>query len=164
MWTTGLWNPTRVSARTYAKFGTPMEDYHYIGMWAGPPNYEGTFDVDDYAAGFVRFGDQATMSFEVAWAANAKDEQMLEILGTKGGLKVGGDTVLLTEVDDMLADIKLNFDAKADGFAKELTKFVAAVKGEGEPPATGEQGVVAMKLIDAIYKSSKLNQEVVVGE
>jgi predicted dehydrogenase len=164
MWTTGLWNPTRVSAKTYAKFGTPMEDYHYIGMWAGPPNYEGTFDVDDYAAGFVRFGDQATMSFEVAWAANAKDEQMLEILGTKGGLKVGGDAVLLTEVDNMLADIKLNFDPKADGFAKELTKFVAAAKGEGEPAATGEQGVVAMKLIDAIYKSSELNQEVVVGE
>jgi len=164
MWATGLWNPTRVSARTYAKFGSPMQDYHYISMWAGPPNYAGTFDVDDYAAGFVRFGDQATLSFEVAWAANANDEQMLEILGTKGGLKVGGDTVLLTEVDNMLADIKLNFDNKADGFAKELTKFVAAAKGQGEPAATGEQGVVAMKLIDAIYKSSKLNQEVTVGE
>jgi predicted dehydrogenase len=164
MWATSLWNPTRVSAKTYAKFGTPMEDYNYIGMWAGPPNYEGTFDVDDYAAGLVRFGDKATMSFEVAWAANANDEQMLEILGTKGGIKVGGDTVLLTEVDDMLADVKLKYDTKADGFAKELTKFVAAAKGEGEPAATGEQGVVAMKLIDAIYKSSKLNQEVVVGE
>ena len=164
MWATSLWNPTRVSAKTYAKFGSPMEDYNYIGMWAGPPNYEGTFDVDDYAAGLVRFGDQATMSFEVAWAANANDEQMLEILGTKGGIKVGGDTVLLTEVDDMLADVKLKYDTKADGFAKELTKFVAAAKGEGEPAATGEQGVVAMKLIDAIYKSSKLNQEVVVGE
>ncbi|MBT7164965.1 MAG: Gfo/Idh/MocA family oxidoreductase, partial [Victivallales bacterium] len=115
MWATSLWNPTRVSAKTYAKFGTPMEDYNYIGMWAGPPNYEGTFDVDDYAAGLVRFGDKATMSFEVAWAANANDEQMLEILGTKGGIKVGGDTVLLTEVDDMLADVKLKYDTKADG-------------------------------------------------
>ena len=55
MWITGYWNPTRVSARTYAKFGSPMKDYHYVSMWAGPPNYEGTFDVDDYAAGFVRF-------------------------------------------------------------------------------------------------------------
>ena len=164
MWTTGLWNPTRVSAKTYSKFGSPMEKYNYISMWAGPPNFAGTFDVDDYAAGMVRFGDKATLSFEVAWAANANDEQMLEILGTKGGLKVGSDTILLTEVDNILADIKLNFDNKADGFAKELTKFVAAAKGEGEPAATGEQGVIAMQLIDAIYKSSALNQEVVVGE
>ncbi|MCK5805128.1 MAG: Gfo/Idh/MocA family oxidoreductase [Lentisphaeria bacterium] len=162
MWATDLWNPTRVSAKTYAKFGSPMEDYNYIGMWAGPPDYEGTFDVDDYAAGFVRFGTQATMSFEVAWAANATDEQMLEILGTKGGVKVGGDTILLTEVDGRLADIKLNFDKKADGFVKELTKFVAASKGEGEVPATGEQGVVAMKLIDAIFRSSELDQEVTI--
>ena len=160
MWTTSLWNPSRVSAKTYAKFGSPMEDYHYISMWAGPPKFDGTFDVDDYAAGLVRFGDQATMSFEVAWAANAKDEQMLEILGTKGGIKIGGDTVLLTEVDNMIADVKLDFPKEGGGFPQQMAKFVAAVQGKAEPPATGEQGVIAMRLIDAIYKSSELNAEV----
>jgi predicted dehydrogenase len=162
MWTTGLWNPTRVSAKVYSKFGSPMQDYHYISMWAGPPKFEGTFDVDDYAAGIVRFGDKATLSFEVAWAANAKDEQMLEILGTKGGLVVGGDTVLLTEVDNMMADIKLNYNKDGGGFPQEMAKFVAAVKGEAAPPATGEQGVIAMRLIDAIYASSAQNAEVAV--
>ncbi|MBN2451283.1 MAG: Gfo/Idh/MocA family oxidoreductase [Lentisphaeria bacterium] len=160
MWTTGLWNPTRVSAKVYAKFGSPMEDYHYVNMWAGPPNYAGTFDVDDYAAGLVRFGNQATMSFEVAWAANAQDEQMLEILGTKGGLKLGGDMVLLTEVDDLLADVKLNFAKEGGGFPQQLAKFVAAVQGKAPPPATGEQGVIAMRLIDAIYASSAADAEV----
>lgn len=162
MWTTGLWNPTRVSAKVYSKFGSPMQDYHYISMWAGPPKFDGTFDVDDYAAGLVRFGDKATLSFEVAWAANAKDEQMLEILGTKGGVVVGGDTVLLTEVDGMMADIKLNYKQDGGGFPQEMAKFVAAVKGEAEPPATGEQGVIAMRLIDAIYASSAQNAEVAV--
>lgn len=160
MWATGLWNPTAVSAKCYSKFGNPMKDYHYIGMWAGPPNYAGTFDVDDYAAGLVRFGDKATLSFEVAWACNAQDEQMLEILGTKGGVKVGKDLVILTEVDDRIADVKLNYNAQKDGFAAELGKFVTAVKGQGEPAATGEEGVVAMKLIEAIYASSARNAEV----
>jgi predicted dehydrogenase len=161
MWTTGLWNPTKVSAKTYSKFGAPMEDYHYVSMWAGPPKFDGTFDVDDYAAGLVRFGDQATMSFEVAWAANADSESYLEILGTKGGVKVGGaDTVFLTEVDDRIADVKVDYDKKRDGFASEMTKFVAAVQGKGDVAATGEEGVIAMKLIDAIYKSSELNAEV----
>lgn len=162
MWTTGLWNPTRVSAKVYSKFGAPMKDYHYISMWAGPPKFEGKFDVDDYAAGLVRFGDKATLSFEVAWAANAKDEQMLEILGTKGGVVVGGDTVLLTEVDNMMADIKLNFNKEGGGFPQEMAKHIKAVKGEAEPPATGEQGVIAMRLIDAIYKSSETNAEVAI--
>lgn len=161
MWTTNLWNPTRVSAKTYAKFGNPMDKYRYVSMWAGPPNYEGTFDVDDYVAGMVRFGKQATMSFQVAWASNAKDEMSLEILGTKGGFKTGdGDLILRTENDSNIIDVKPIFDANNDGFVAELTKFAKAIKGEGEIPATGEQGVIVMKLLDAIYKSSELDQEV----
>ena len=74
MWITGNWNPTRVSAKTYSKFGSPMKDYHYVSMWAGPPKYDGVFDVDDYAAGLIRFGKKATLSFEVAWACNAESE------------------------------------------------------------------------------------------
>lgn len=163
MWASGLWNPTRVSAKTYSKFGSPMSEYHYVGMWAGPPNYAGTFDVDDYVAGMVRFGKQATMSFEVAWAANAEPENTIEFLGTKGGLKLGaGDLLLRTEQDGMMADVKPIYDTNCDGFVLELTKFIAAVNGEGQVPATGEQGVIVMKLLDAIYKSSDLDQEVTI--
>src|SRR5690606_4733387 len=110
MWSSGLWNPTKVSAKTYSKFGSPMEDYHYVSMWAGPPKLDGTFDVDDYATGLVRFGDKATLVFEVAWACNAKDEAYIELLGDKGGVKVGmGDTTILTEVDKRIADVHLTY-------------------------------------------------------
>ncbi len=161
MWSANLWNPTRVSAKTYSKFGSPMKDYKYVSMWAGPPQYDGTFDVDDYVAGMVRFGKQATMSFQVAWACNAKEEQTMEILGTKGGIKSGdGDLVLRTENEDEIIDIKPIFNNQRDSFATELEKFIAATKGEGEVPATGEQGVIVMQLLDAIYKSSELDKEV----
>lgn len=161
MYVTGLWNPTRVSAKTYSKFGSPIKDYHYVSMWAGPPKMDGTFDVDDYAAGLIRFGDKATLSFEVAWACNARDENCIEILGDKGGVKLeGSNVVLLTEYDNRPADIKLDYNAQRDGFADELRKFIAAVNGEGEVPATPEQGLIMMRVLDAIYKSSDLNQEV----
>lgn len=165
MWMSGLWNPTRASAATYAKFGMPMEDYHYIGMWAGPPDYSGTFDVDDYAAGFVRFGEQATLSFEVAWACNSQEESYLELLGTKAGVKVsaggsGGNLVFCTEVDDKIADVSVKYNPNRDKFAAEMAAFVNAVMGRGEPAATGEQGVTNMRLIDAIYKSAAAGQEV----
>ena len=162
MWLADKWEPTKVSAKTYSKFGNPINDYHYVSMWAGPPKADGVFDVDDYAAGFVRFGAETTLSFEVAWACNAQDECYVEILGEKGGVKmdIEADPVLCTEIDNRIADISLQYDKKDEGFAEELRKFCNAVQGKGEVPATGEQGVVAMKLLDAIYKSSELNCEV----
>ena len=162
MWLADKWEPTKVSAKTYSKFGNPINDYHYVSMWAGPPKADGVFDVDDYAAGFVRFGAETTLSFEVAWACNAQDECFVEILGEKGGVKmdIESDPVLCTEIDNRIADITLQYDKKDEGFAEELRKFCNAVQGKGEVPATGEQGVVAMKLLDAIYKSSELNCEV----
>ena len=39
-----------------------------------------------------------------------------------------------------------------------MEKFVAALQGKGEIAATGEDGVIAMRLLDAIYKSSELDQ------
>ena len=162
MWLSSNWEPTRVSAKTYSKFGTPIRDYHYVSMWAGPPKYDGVFDVDDYAAGLVRFGGRATLSFEVAWACNAEPESYIELLGTKGGVKVGtkDGTVLHTELDGRLADVELFYDKTPDRFVLEMEKFVAAVQGRGEVAATGEEGVVTMKLLDAIYESSELDREV----
>ncbi|HQL88583.1 MAG TPA: Gfo/Idh/MocA family oxidoreductase [Lentisphaeria bacterium] len=163
MWVTGLWNPTRVSAKTYSKFGSPMRDYRYVSMWAGPPNYKGKFDVDDYVAGIVRFGKQATMSLEVAWACNSEPVNYIEFLGDKGGIRLGaGDPILMTEMDGYQADVKLIYDNKRDAFAAEMAKFVAAIQGKGEVPATGEEGVIVMSLLDAIYKSSEKDQEVAV--
>ena len=162
-WAAGLWNPTKVSAKTYSKFGSKMRDYHYISMWAGPPNYDGVFDVDDYAAGLIRFGSKATLSFEVAWACNSEEESYVELLGDKGGVKIGGTkTILRTEVDGMIADTELFFKRDQDRFVLQLEKFVAAVQGKGDGPATGEQGVILMEILDAIYKSSEEDSEVTI--
>ncbi|MBR2641725.1 MAG: Gfo/Idh/MocA family oxidoreductase [Lentisphaeria bacterium] len=163
MWASNNWNPTRVSAKVYSKFGSPIKDYHYVSMWAGPPKLDGTFDVDDYAAGFIRFGKKLTLSFEVAWACNAEDESYVEFLGDKGGVTCGsntGKTIFRTEMDNHIADVEVRYDNSGDGFVKELTKFANAVQGKGEVPATGEQGLVAMRLLDAIYRSSEADCEV----
>ena len=163
MWATDYWDPTRVSAKVYTKFGNPIKDYHYVYMWAGPAKEDGIFDVDDYAAGFVRFGKKATLSFEVAWACNAQDESYVEFLGDKGGVKCGentGVTTFRTEVGNRMADVNVTYSPERDRFAAELQKFVDAIKGKGKVAATGEEGLIAMKLLDAIYKSSKLDREV----
>jgi predicted dehydrogenase len=163
MWLSDQWKPTAVSAKTYAKFGKDMKNYKYVWMWAGPPNYKGVCDVEDYATGFVRFGEKATMSFEIAWAANAKDESYVEIQGDKGGARLFEEQGLkiYTENNGRVADIVPHFDGNDKAFDVQAKKFLAACRGEIKPVATAEQGVAVMKLIDAIYASSKQNKEVV---
>jgi len=161
MWLSDHWTPTRVSAKTYAKFGPRMGDYRYVGMWAGPPRLDGVFDVEDYSTGLVRFADAATMSFEIAWAANAKGESFVEILGEKGGARVfAGELRVFTEHNGRVADICPQFKDKPDPFQEQARTFVAACRGEQPPAATAEQGLTVMKLIDAIYASSEQDREV----
>lgn len=162
----GLWKPTAVSAKCYAKFGPRMGNYKYISMWAGPPNLKGKFDVEDYATGLVRFGTKATMSFEVTWAANVEENSYLEFLGDKGGLKIfdGKPMKVMTELNGELADVNYRFNdqggAFANIFAAQADAFIKACRGEGKPAATIEEGLVAMKVMDAIYESDKINAEV----
>jgi predicted dehydrogenase len=165
LWLTNRWNPERVSAATYAVFGSPMRDYRYIGMWAGPPDYDGTFDVDDNAAALVRFADRTTMSIEFSWAVNAREENYIEILGDKAGVRVSdsGPLTFITEVEGNLADVTPQFDTNVDNFGEQAKVFARAVRGEAKPPATAEQGIVVMSVIDAIYRSSESGKEVEVA-
>jgi predicted dehydrogenase len=164
MYLSGQWNPTRVAAQTYAKFGCKMRDYKYVGMWAGPPKFEGVCDVEDYATGFVRFAGKATMSFDIAWAANGKEDSFVEVLGDKGGARVmeSGGVDILTEDGQRPVNFRPQYDDKVDRFKVQAGKFIAACRGQCKPAATMQQGLTVMKLIDAIYASGKSGKEVVI--
>ncbi len=162
MYVSGLWNPTHVSAKTYAKFGRDMRSYRYTSMWAGPPKFDGVSDVEDYSTGFIRFGDKATMSFEIAWAANTCEESFIEILGDKAGTRIFGSTpmTLWTEHDERPADITHKYADLGKPFHAQARKFAAACRGEDKPAATAAEGVTVMKTIDAVYASSESNREI----
>jgi predicted dehydrogenase len=163
MWLSGLWQPTSVSAMTYAKFGKNMRQYRYVNMWAGPPRYDGVCDVEDYATGMVRFGRAATLTFEIAWAANCREENFVEILGDKAGARLldGKPLTILTEQGEQIVDVAPQFNANANLFESQAQSFAARCRGEtpAEPYATGEEGVTMMKVIDAVYASGRTGRE-----
>ncbi len=164
MFISGHWNPTSVSAMTYSKFGNPMRNYKYVSMWAGPPKFNGVCDTEDYAVGFARYGKKATMSFEIVWAANANDEAYVEVLGTKGGIKVfsSKNPMLLTEYNGNLANVELLIPDAGSGFQIQAKKFIDACRGERSSEVPGKEGLVNMKLIDAIYESGIKGKEVII--
>ena len=164
MWMSGLWNPTSVSGKTYDVFGPRMKKYVYVDMWAGPPKFDGVFDVEDYSTGFIRFGKDATMSFEISWAGNNESQGYVEVLGTEAGVKVLEDKplVLLTEHNGRVADITPRLPRGPQKFEAQARTFVAACRGEAPPAAPGEQGVTVMKVLDGVFASSKANKEVAI--
>jgi predicted dehydrogenase len=172
MYLSGLWNPTSVSAGTYAEFGPRMGDYTYVNMWSAPPKLDGVFDVEDYATGLVRFGDQATLSFEFAWAGNSAGESYVEVLGNKAGVRALDDKPLtiLTEHAGRPADITPQLNQSINSSDQDLKKFelqarsfAAACRGQCSPAGTVREGLVVMELIDAIYASSAAGAEVAVN-
>ncbi len=165
MYLSDNWNPTSVSAKTYAKFGPRMEDYVYTDMWAGPPKLDGKFDVEDYSTGFVRFGKKATLSFEIVWACNTESPSFVELLGDKGGMRFSYEeaSAVYTEVGGKIADVKLQYNKNANPFEGQARALVANCAGKKNEAATGQQGATVMRLIDAIYASSKADREVKIG-
>ena len=164
MWLTDSWKPERVSAATYSEFGTRMENYVYTGMWAGPPDFNGVFDVDDYAVGFVRFPNNVTMDFQVSWALNAEGGNSIEIMGDKGGVRCAGGKppVFFSESNGHIVDVTPQYGDR-NPFESEAANFMGAILGKEKPFATGEQAVIVMRLLDAIYKSAKLGREIPVA-
>ena len=77
-------------------------------------------------------------------------------------MRSGGPLVLRGEYEDRPADIQIQHPSGSDPYVREDAKFVAAVRGEAPPAATGEEGVAALKLIDAIYRSAAEGREVTI--
>ena len=167
MYLSGLWNPTSVCATTYHNFTADMKSYHYTDMWAGPPKYDGICDVEDYASGMVRFGKKATLNFDVSWAANLEEECFIQLIGTKGGVKLlngqKGNKAVMTEINGLVADVLPQFACEDEWFNRQKRLFLMACRGEGQPAATGREGLIVMKVLDAVYESSRQGKEVVIS-
>jgi predicted dehydrogenase len=136
-----------------------------------------TFTVEDLASGFVRFKNGATLSIEAAWAANIKENELMEtrVLGAKGGLvhrNIGEDyrfeAEFYAERDGDLWDSAYHeptaWAAGAKPKSSAMDHFVRAIRSNTPHDATGEQGVVVMELLDAVYASAASGRPVRVGK
>ncbi len=125
------------------------------------------FDVEDLAVGMIRFANGATLEVEASWAANIKENELMEtrLLGTKGGLVQRN----INETYEFEAEIYM--EEKGCQFDKKLHPPVPQVQGAmfhfidclltGKPhTATGEEGLIVMKLLDAIYESARKGRPV----
>lgn len=155
MWLLGHPKPIAASGATYTKFGTRPGLFGAFGPW----DYK-NYTVEDFAAGFVRFENGATLTIESSFAANIeKDTFSYAILGTEGGCQ-SDPLRIFREEQGTLLDLTPRYLPNADIYRAEVRAFVDAVKNDTEPPVTGEQALLVSKILDAIYGSSERGAEV----
>ncbi|UWG50273.1 putative dehydrogenase [Halalkaliarchaeum sp. AArc-CO] len=153
-----------VSGQTRAEFGT-SDEYAFVEMW-GEDCGPGGFDVEDSATAFLRTADGATISLEVAWAANRPDTREMFVRGIDAGASfdLGSDELTMYEADpgggNHLADTEITTQSR-DAYAAEQRAFLEAVAA-GEPPArnTVEEGLQVQRIVDAIYRSAEAGRSV----
>lgn len=120
------------------------------------------FDVEDLAAASIKFDNGAMLIVEASWASNQKANELMQtiLMGTKGGLTQQNrnegydfEAELHVEREGCQFDMKLHPPVPA---AKcSMYHFVDSILTNKPHTATGDEGLIVMELLDAIYESAK---------
>ncbi len=150
-----------VSAEMFSKLGSPINDYVYKDMWAGPPVADGTYDVEESVTGVVR-SEGPVITFNGAWAQNIDvPEMFIDFMGDKGGIRLmyGGDFTFYSTEGDMLS--KTEFKASSvRHFENEINEFIDCIKTGKKLASHIDKNILTSQLMDAIYRSAELHKEV----
>ncbi|HUW31769.1 MAG TPA: Gfo/Idh/MocA family oxidoreductase [Planctomycetota bacterium] len=151
----GFPKPVSVSGAAVTKFGDKPNVFGSWGQW----DYK-TFTVEDFASGYVRFENGATLAIESSFCANIeKDGFDFRILGDKGGAQYSPPMVF-SEQNMTLLNISPVGMRTVQSHHEEVAAFIKAFQTDTPVPVPGEQALVVTKIIDGIYKSSQLGKEV----
>lgn len=157
--------PKTVSGEAFCKLGKDMKGYAYKDMWAGPPDYSGTYDVDDSVAAFIRTEGPA-ITVHGAWAQNIDESEMyIDFMGDKAGIRLnyGADFTLYTAEHGALVSYKPQFTMRPH-FENEINAFVDCIKTGKKLPSHIDTAIITARLMQAIYDSSDAGREIVLAD
>ena len=156
MWLMGNPEPVSVTGVALTKMAKRKDVRSLWGEW----NRE-RFDVEDFAAGFIRFRNGATLSLESSWLLNMKEMEIfgVNLFGTKAGVTFPA-AEFFTEKNRTLVDGKLNYLSQVSGHSAEIRAFVEAIHGRKPSPVPPEQSLNVIRVLDGVYRSQKTGGEV----
>jgi predicted dehydrogenase len=134
-----------------------------FSVWGGPIPAE--FDVEDFAAAFVRFENGATLVIEVSWLLhhNTQGEDMqMWLYGTQGGSHWPKCEIYHSNYETQQMynrSLQVTRDA-LEPHAQECVEFAQAVVDGAPSPVPAEQSLQVMTILDGIYRSQKAGGEI----
>lgn len=119
------------------------------------------FEVEDFAAGWVRFKNGAALSLEVSWLLNMVEDELYGVWlhGTEGGVKWPDLTIAHVQ-DGLLVDSRITSELGTDGHKNQLQAFADAILHDGPSPVPTEQSLTVARILAALYESATTGREV----
>lgn len=125
-----------------------------------------TDDVEDVCIASIRFEDGSLATFEVSWTLfSEKSHFFTNVYGSEGSAKINpirlykssGDVFKSVTNQDVMSKIAIH----RKSFESELKHFVNSVLELGPVISSIDQAVETMRIVDALYKSSKMQKEII---
>ena len=119
----------------------------------------------------IKFENGATLIVEASWAANVKEKELMvtQLFGTKGGLVQRNldetykfEAELYVEREGTHFDVKLH--TPMPPVPSPMYHFADCILNDTPHIAPGEEGLLVMEILDALYKSAEEGRPVNVAE
>ena len=160
LWFMGNPKPTSVTGVARAELA---HQKGVFSVWGG--SIPDVFDVEDFAAAFVRFENGATLVLEVSWLLHhdtTGEDMQMWLYGTKGGSHWPKCEILQTNYETRQQynrTLKLTRDTM-EPHALECVEFAKAISEGAPSPVQAEQSLQVMTILDGVYRSQKTGGEV----
>ena len=159
----GYPKPLTVSGYTSAFFGTNP-------LYNNPVDAK-RFDVDDFAAAFIRLDGGIILDFRISWAMHADTPGDTIIFGKKGALRipstdcwngsVGGPMTIYHDVAGVPTSTTVPvLKLRTPLFDQKIRSFCDACRNGGKAPVPVDQIIYNQAIIDGIVKSASLGREI----
>jgi len=146
-WLMGKPEPISASGTTFSKLGVKGKS---MGTW-GVGFGDGPVDIEDLAVGLIRFKDGKTLFVEVSWALNSPPVNYCYLYGTEAGASLYPDFEIYKEPTIQAPNVEPGKD--------RIKEFVRNILDGTEPLGPGSDGLVVMRMLDAIYKSAETGKD-----
>ncbi|MCC3371695.1 Gfo/Idh/MocA family protein [Cohnella sp. REN36] len=163
--------PLRISGQVYQEIAMDEERRAHSG-----------FDVEEFAAGFVKLQDGITLDIAESWAISLGGFEGSVIVGSEGGIRFPGatshgekhDFTFHTTTADLDVDGKIDLDVAdlrrkrlsphPDAYESSQHHWIAALRGEVPLLETAKIALNTMLISEGLYLSHELGREVSADE
>lgn len=122
-------HPRTVSGQTFSKLGKDLAGYTYTDMWAGPPDLNGTYDVEDSVTALIRTSGP-TITLHGAWAQNiGQNDMYIDFMGDRAGIRLqyGAGFKLYSTQDGALLETTPSFKM-SNHYENEINSFIDCIR------------------------------------
>ena len=174
LWCMNNYEIDSVSGSVFYKLGGLQQatEGNLFGPW-DPKTYE----VEDSAMGFIKMKNGATINLEASWALNILEsrEASTTLCGTLSGAEIhsgmsyskneliynrGRNGQLMEEKLSPVGGVAYFGGGGGEEGTIDCRQWLEAVQNGTEPLVKPEEALAVTKVLDAIYKSAKVNKEI----